>query len=76
MMVFFRARQGKILIWQNFIKRESPTLNFKLHLPTICKKNCRVIKCLVPLKSFLNQDRRNVILIVFLSIATLTIAAI
>ena len=38
MMVFFRARQGKILIWQNFIKRESPTLNFKLHLPTICKK--------------------------------------
>ena len=26
MMVFFRTRLGKILIWQNFLKRESPTL--------------------------------------------------
>ena len=26
MMVFFRTRLGKILIWQNFLKPESPTL--------------------------------------------------
>ena len=28
MMVFFRKGLGKILIWQKFLRRESPTLVF------------------------------------------------
>ena len=27
MMVFFRTRLGKTLIWQKFVTRESPTLS-------------------------------------------------
>ena len=30
MMVFFRTRLGKISIWQEFSKRESPTLMTRL----------------------------------------------
>ena len=35
-MVFFRIRLGKILIWQNFHKRESPTLKLNHFLLTHC----------------------------------------
>ena len=38
MIVFLRTRLGKILIWQKFLKHESPTLSyyFKIGKATAC----------------------------------------
>ena len=36
-------------------------LNFQLHVSTICKKAAGQLKALLRLKSFLNQDQRNII---------------
>ena len=37
MMVFFETRLGKILIWQKFLKRESPTLKSLVNLSSHVK---------------------------------------
>ena len=38
MMGFFRTRLGKILIWQNFLKRESPALKLASIRKELLKK--------------------------------------
>ena len=35
MMVIFRTRLGKILIWQNFKERETPTLIIKCSISVV-----------------------------------------